>query len=190
VSNTILRAPFWRGALKPMPNFLENTFAQLQQASGRVVLREIRGTEFVSVSGAELLEQVARARAYLRGAGLQTGDRCALLGPNSIRWPPIDLALNGRERHRRPLYSRQAPPELAAMIGLHPSPADWRVTPLRARVLASLARSPAPRHVRRSSPIRSGAKGNCRSAESAPERRLSSPSFTPQELPANPRASA
>jgi len=99
-----------------MPNFLENTFAQLQQASGRVVLREIRGTEFVSVSGAELLDQVARARAYLRGAGLQTGDRCALLGPNSIRWAAIDLALMAENVVVVPLYSRQAPAELAAMM--------------------------------------------------------------------------
>jgi len=99
-----------------MPNFLENTFAQLEQASGRVVLREIRGTEFVSVSGAELLDQVARARAYLRGAGLQTGDRCALLGPNSIRWAAIVLALMAENVVVVPLYSRQAPAELAAMM--------------------------------------------------------------------------
>jgi long-chain acyl-CoA synthetase len=99
-----------------MPNFLENTFAQLQQASGRVVLREIRGTEFVSVSGAELLDQVARARAYLRGAGLQSGDRCALLGPNSIRWAAIDLALMAEGLVVVPLYSRQAPAELAAVM--------------------------------------------------------------------------
>jgi len=88
----------------------------LQQASGRVVLSEIRGTEFVSVSGAELLDQVARARAYLRGAGLQTGDRCALLGPNSIRWAAIDLALMAENIVVVPLYSRQAPAELAAMM--------------------------------------------------------------------------
>jgi long-chain acyl-CoA synthetase len=99
-----------------MPNFLENTFAQLQQALGRVVLREIRGTEFVSVSGAELLEQVACARAYLRGAGLQHGDRCAILGPNSIRWTAIDLALMAEGVVVVPLYSRQAPVELAAMM--------------------------------------------------------------------------
>jgi long-chain acyl-CoA synthetase len=102
--------------MKPMPNFLENTFAQLQQASGRVVLREIRGDEFVSVSGAELLDQVARARAYLRGTGLQVGDRCALLGPNSIRWAAIDLALMAEGVVVVPLYSRQAPAELAAMM--------------------------------------------------------------------------
>ena len=99
-----------------MPNFLENTFAQLQQASGRVVLREIRGTKFISVSGAELLDQVARARAYLRSAGLQSGDRCALLGPNSIRWAAIDLALMAEGVVVVPLYSRQAPAELAAMM--------------------------------------------------------------------------
>ncbi|HUI51104.1 MAG TPA: AMP-binding protein, partial [Terriglobales bacterium] len=69
-----------------MPNFLENTFAQLQNAGGRVALSEIRGTEFASVSAAELLELVARARAFLRQAGVQPGDRCALLGPNSIHW--------------------------------------------------------------------------------------------------------
>jgi long-chain acyl-CoA synthetase len=99
-----------------MPNFLENTFAQLQQASGRVVLREIRDTEFVGVSGAELLDQVARVRAYLRGAGLQAGDRCALLGPNSTRWTAIDLALMAEGLVVVPLYSRQAPAELAAMM--------------------------------------------------------------------------
>jgi long-chain acyl-CoA synthetase len=99
-----------------MPNFLENTLAQLEQASGRVVVREIRGTEFVSVSGAELLDQVARVRAYLRGAGLQAGERCALLGPNSIRWAAIDLALMAEGLVVVPLYSRQAPTELAAMM--------------------------------------------------------------------------
>ena len=99
-----------------MPNFLENTFAQLLKASSRVVLREIRGTEFVSVSGAELLDQVASARAYMRAAGLQAGDRCVLLGPNSIRWAAIDLALMAEGIVVVPLYSRQAPAELAAMM--------------------------------------------------------------------------
>jgi long-chain acyl-CoA synthetase len=99
-----------------MPNFLENTFAQLLKASSRVVLREIHGTEFVSVSGAELLDQVASARAYMRATGLEAGDCCALLGPNSIRWVSIDLALMAEGIVVVPLYSRQAPAELAAMM--------------------------------------------------------------------------
>lgn len=99
-----------------MPNFLENTFAQLQKAAGRVVLREIHGEQFVSVSGAELLDHVARARAFLRQAGVQPGERCALLGANSIRWAAIDLALMAERAVVVPLYARQAPAELAAMM--------------------------------------------------------------------------
>lgn len=99
-----------------MPNFLENTFAQLQKAGGRVALREIRGTEFVSVSATELLEQVARVRTFLRQAGLQPGDRCALLGPNSIHWTAMDLAMMAEGAVVVPLYARQAPAELAVML--------------------------------------------------------------------------
>lgn len=99
-----------------MPNFLESSLAQLQKAADRVVLREIRGAEFVSVSGAELLDQVARARAYIRQSGLAPGDRCALLGANSIQWAAIDLALMAEGVVVVPLYARQAPGELAAML--------------------------------------------------------------------------
>jgi long-chain acyl-CoA synthetase len=99
-----------------MPNFLENTFAQLRKAGGRVVLREIRGAEFVSVSAMELLEQVARARGFLRQAGVQPGDRCALLGPNSIQWIAVDLAMMAEGAVVVPLYARQAPAELAVIL--------------------------------------------------------------------------
>ena len=49
-----------------MPNFLEDIFARLKTADSRVVLREIHGEEFASVSGKELLEQVQRVREHLR----------------------------------------------------------------------------------------------------------------------------
>ena len=99
-----------------MPNFLETIFAQLQQSAGRVVLREIHGEQFVSVTGNELLEQIRQVRGYLRGADLQPGDRCALLAPNSIRWAAFDLALMAEDLIIVPLYHRQSPTELAAMM--------------------------------------------------------------------------
>src|SRR6266852_1875061 len=99
-----------------MPNFLENIFAQLKRAEGRVVLREIRGEQFVSLTGGELLDQVQRVRGYLRRSGLQPGDRCALLAANSVRWAAFDLALMAEGAIVVPLYSRQAPAELAAMM--------------------------------------------------------------------------
>lgn len=99
-----------------MANFLESIFAQLKRADGRVVLREIRGETFVSVTGRELLGQVQRGRSYVRKFGLLPGDRCALLGVNSIYWVAVDLALMAEGVVVVPLYSRQAPAELVSMM--------------------------------------------------------------------------
>ncbi|HKW56400.1 MAG TPA: AMP-binding protein [Candidatus Acidoferrum sp.] len=99
-----------------MPNFLEDIFAKLKQADSRVVLRELHGEQFVSVSGKELLEQATRVRAYLRRAGLAPGERCALLAPNSARWVAFNLGMLAEGVVAVPLYARQAPGELAAMM--------------------------------------------------------------------------
>src|SRR5882762_4172651 len=99
-----------------MPNFLEIIFAQLERSAGRVVLREIHGEQFVSVTGRELLDQIRQVRAYLRKTDLRVGDRCALLAPNSIRWAAFDLALMAEGIIVVPLYARQSPVEVAAMM--------------------------------------------------------------------------
>jgi long-chain acyl-CoA synthetase len=99
-----------------MSSFLETIFAQLERSADRVVLREIHGQQFVSSTGRELLDQVRQIRAYLRGSGLRPGDRCALLAPNSIRWTVFDLALMAEGLIVVPLYARQSPAELAAMM--------------------------------------------------------------------------
>src|SRR5712692_6415685 len=99
-----------------MPNFLETILAQLKRADGRVVLREIRGDRFVSVTGRELLDQVQLVRVFIRTSGVQPGDRCALLAANSIRWAAFHLALMAEGVIVVPLYSRQAPAELAGMM--------------------------------------------------------------------------
>src|SRR5216684_3148511 len=99
-----------------MPNFLETIHAQLKRADGRVVLREIRGDRFVSVTGRELLDQIQLVRIFIRSSGVQPGDRCALLAANSIRWVVFHLALMAEGVIVVPLYSRQSPVELAAMI--------------------------------------------------------------------------
>jgi long-chain acyl-CoA synthetase len=99
-----------------MANFLESLFAQLDRADTRVVLREIRGEQFVGATGSELLRQVRKVRAFLRNSGIRPGDRCALLGPNSIAWVAMDLAVMAEGVIVVPLYSRQAPGELAGMV--------------------------------------------------------------------------
>src|SRR5260370_5374 len=99
-----------------MANFLETILAQLKRADGRVVLREIRGDYFVSVTGREFLDQVQLVRSFLRGSSVQPGDRCALLAPNSIRWAAFHLAIMAEGAIVVPLYSRQAPAELVVMM--------------------------------------------------------------------------
>src|SRR5258708_3983852 len=99
-----------------MLNFLDGIFSQLQRSTARVMLGQSRGEHFVRLTGRELLDQVQFARAYLRGAGFQPGDRCALLAPNSIRWIAFDLALMAEGIIVVPLYSRQAPADLAATM--------------------------------------------------------------------------
>ena len=56
------------------------------------------------------------ARSYVRKFGLVPGDRCALLGANSIQWVAVDLALMAEGIIVVPLYSRQAAAELAGMM--------------------------------------------------------------------------
>ena len=99
-----------------MANFLEPIFAQLQRADERVVLREIHGETFTTITGRELLAQVQRGRSYIRKFGLVPGDRCALLGANSTQWVAVDLALMAEGIIVVPLYSRQAAGELAGMM--------------------------------------------------------------------------
>src|SRR5271170_3931143 len=99
-----------------MNNFLQNVYQQLERAAERVVLREVHGDEFRSVSGRELLDMALQARMYLRQAGIKPGERCALLGPNSIGWAAIDLALMAEGIVVVPLYARQSVGELVAMM--------------------------------------------------------------------------
>ena len=99
-----------------MPNFIESIFTQLKRAGDRVVLREVQGEGFTSVTGNELLALAQRGRGYVRRFGLTPGDRCVLLGRNSIEWIAIDLALMAEGIVAVPLYARQAIGELIGMM--------------------------------------------------------------------------
>jgi long-chain acyl-CoA synthetase len=85
----------------------------------RVILREVHseaGDKFVSVTAAELLSLVERARAWLRSRQIAPGERCGLVAVNSIHWIATDLALMAEGIVAVPLYHRQTAAELAAML--------------------------------------------------------------------------
>ena len=97
-------------------NFLQKIFSNLSQSPQKTVLQEVREDGLHSVSGAGLLNWIGQARRRLREAGLRPGDRCGLLGPNSSRWVAMNLAIMAEGAMAVPLYSRQAPDELVAMM--------------------------------------------------------------------------
>jgi long-chain acyl-CoA synthetase len=97
-------------------NFLENIFSRLDHAADRVLLAEAHAGGDRTATAAELLAQIAVARAFLRASGLAKGDRCALISPNSIRWAALDLAILAEGLVAVPLYARQAPAELVSMM--------------------------------------------------------------------------
>ena len=96
--------------------FIGEIFSQLQAAADTPILAEIREGDVTGVTGGELLELVRKARTFIASKGLQKGDRCGLLAANSIRWVAMDLALMAEGLIVVPLYSRQAPVELVAMM--------------------------------------------------------------------------
>ena len=96
--------------------FLVEIFSQLKVGASTTVLQEIRDGQVTGVTGDELLELIRRARTFFAAKGLKNGDRCGLLAANSIRWLALDLAAMAEGLIVVPLYFRQAPSELAAMM--------------------------------------------------------------------------
>ena len=95
---------------------LDQIFSSLAHNPDAVVLQEVRAEQTISFTARQLLAQVQVARAYLRRLRLKKGDRCALLANNSIRWVATDLAIMAEGLTAVPLYARQAPSELVAMM--------------------------------------------------------------------------
>jgi len=96
--------------------FVGEIFAQLKLAADTKILQEIRDGQVTGVTGAELLDMIAKARTFLAASGLKKADRCGLLALNSIRWIALDLAAMAEGLIVVPLYSRQSPAELVTMM--------------------------------------------------------------------------
>jgi long-chain acyl-CoA synthetase len=96
--------------------FPQNIFAQLESARDRTIIEELRDTGPIRASGAELLEVIAQARAFLATKTLSKGDRVALLANNGIRWIAADLAIIAEGLIVVPLYPRQSPEELVKIM--------------------------------------------------------------------------
>jgi long-chain acyl-CoA synthetase len=96
--------------------FLETIFGRLERAADEPVLGEARDGAIVPVTGGDLLAMIAQARGFIAARGWKAGDRCALLGPNSIRWVALDLALMAEGVIVVPLDPRQVAKDWLGVI--------------------------------------------------------------------------
>lgn len=97
-------------------SFLHDIFATLEKSTGQTVLQELCDGRLSGVSGPELLSRVSHARRFIAAKTLHKGDRVGLLAANRIDWVAMDLAIMAEGLVVVPLYARQAPTELIAMM--------------------------------------------------------------------------
>jgi long-chain acyl-CoA synthetase len=96
-------------------SFLDQIFARLQSTNA-AVLTELREPAVVAVTGPGLLDRISQARVFLSSRNLHHGDRVALIAGNGVDWIALNLAIMAEGLVAVPLYSRQAPSELVAMM--------------------------------------------------------------------------
>lgn len=123
-------------------HFLARILEHLAKQPDRAALVEVHGAELRTHDGTRLLDLVARARGFLAEAGVQPGDRVALLAPNSARWVAADLAVIASGAIVVPLYDKQAPAELAVVL----RSARPRVLLVGTEALADTIRAAWPEH--------------------------------------------
>ena len=97
-------------------SFLETIFERLKNSPSTALLQELAGGKSESATGADLSALIQTARTFLRAQGVKKGDHIGLLAANSIRWVAMDLAILAEGLVAVPLYARQAPGELVAMM--------------------------------------------------------------------------
>lgn len=96
--------------------FLDRIFIQLKHRADVPVLSELHEGQTESVTGTQLLTRISAARRFLLAASLRKGDRCVLLANNGVGWVAANLAVMAEGLISVPLYARQAPVELVAMM--------------------------------------------------------------------------
>ena len=130
-------------------SFLDQIFSRLEAAGEPILLTELYDPESTpglvnwGVSGRGLLKQIAQGRVFLRSKNLNKSDRVALIAANSIDWIALDLAIMAEGLIAVPLYFRQAPSELVAMMkDCSPSLICCGDTPLRDAVVQNWPDAP------------------------------------------------
>jgi long-chain acyl-CoA synthetase len=97
-------------------SFVRVILENLRRRPDHVFLQEARDGALHASPGSDLSWRVGAFRSFLRSLPLRPGDRCALVGSNSVAWVAADLALLAEGLVAVPLYHRARPAELATIL--------------------------------------------------------------------------
>jgi long-chain acyl-CoA synthetase len=97
-------------------SFIDTIFTFFAQDPERPLVVEMHGSEARPCSRGQVAGWVAHARGVLLEAGVVPGERVVLIAPNSAKWVAADLAALAAGAVVVPMYARQDPGELVAMI--------------------------------------------------------------------------
>ena len=97
-------------------SFVATIYGHLAANPDKPFVTEMHGADKRPATGAAILERAGRMRAFLRHRGVNKGDRVVLLAPNSSDWVATDLGMLGEGCVVVPMYARQKPSELVAMM--------------------------------------------------------------------------
>ncbi|MFN9813490.1 MAG: AMP-dependent synthetase/ligase [Deltaproteobacteria bacterium] len=126
-----------------MTHFVDRILGNLEAWPDRPFAVEVHGKRLVSTEGRRLRALVEIARRSLRDRGVREGDRVVLVAPNSTRWVAADRAILAEGATVVPLYARQDPKELAAMVrDADPTLVVAADEALRSAILAHLGEAP------------------------------------------------
>lgn len=97
-------------------SFLDNIYERLGRLGAESAVSEMHADGPRSACGSAMLDKVGVARAYLRQRGVRRDERVVLVAANGINWVALNIAIMSEGAICVPLYARQSPGELTAII--------------------------------------------------------------------------
>ncbi len=93
-------------------NLTDTVFQRAEREPGTVVLRRKTGGDWAAVTAGEFRDQIAAVARGLIAAGVQAGDRVALMSRTRYEWTVIDYAIWAAGAASVPIYETSSPDQV------------------------------------------------------------------------------
>ncbi|WP_018654840.1 AMP-dependent synthetase/ligase [Actinomadura flavalba] len=98
-------------------NLTETPFARAQEAPGTIVVRRKSGESWSAVTAREFAQEVGEVAKGLIAAGIEPGDRVALMSRTRYEWTVLDYAIWAAGAVVVPIYETSSSEQVAWIVG-------------------------------------------------------------------------